>query len=315
MIVAISSLESPDHAINKEPNVMNILWNIGKRCNYNCSYCSPDIHDSTSPHINYLNSLKFIDTVIEFTKTKNKKCHFSITGGEPFVNPNMIDILKYIKSKNVYQNIVISNGSMPVDVYKEACKYITNLTISLHFERSISEIQNTISKIIQLKNEPVMLNINVMMLPKTFEYIKTVINTLTGHKINYVIRKIETRSFDIQNYYTEEELIFLIENQTKMWNNTKLYYENYEREINSDELISNNLNEFKHWKCYGGIDLIFVNYNGDVYRSFCKQDKIGHIDNLDLNLEPTICKRTYCLCNADIPIRKCIQGYEHKIQN
>ena len=27
-----------------------IHWNLSKRCNYNCSYCSDALHDMTSPH-------------------------------------------------------------------------------------------------------------------------------------------------------------------------------------------------------------------------------------------------------------------------
>ena len=29
---------------------IKIEWNLGKRCNYDCSYCPSSIHDSFSPH-------------------------------------------------------------------------------------------------------------------------------------------------------------------------------------------------------------------------------------------------------------------------
>ena len=29
---------------------VKVEWNLGKRCNYDCSYCPPVIHDNTSPH-------------------------------------------------------------------------------------------------------------------------------------------------------------------------------------------------------------------------------------------------------------------------
>ena len=49
--VAISSLESPEHAMRKDPRIISVQWFIGKRCNYDCSYCSPFIHDNYSSHI------------------------------------------------------------------------------------------------------------------------------------------------------------------------------------------------------------------------------------------------------------------------
>ena len=29
---------------------IKIEWNLGKRCNFDCSYCPSEIHDNTSPH-------------------------------------------------------------------------------------------------------------------------------------------------------------------------------------------------------------------------------------------------------------------------
>ena len=36
-----------------------IHWNLSKRCNYNCSYCSDALHDMTSPH----HSLEYLVSV------------------------------------------------------------------------------------------------------------------------------------------------------------------------------------------------------------------------------------------------------------
>ena len=30
---------------------LRVEWNLGKRCNYDCSYCGSDIHDRTSEHM------------------------------------------------------------------------------------------------------------------------------------------------------------------------------------------------------------------------------------------------------------------------
>ena len=33
-------------------NSIKIEWNLGKLCNYDCSYCPSSIHDNSSPHTN-----------------------------------------------------------------------------------------------------------------------------------------------------------------------------------------------------------------------------------------------------------------------
>jgi hypothetical protein len=48
---------SPFNNINKisavkirYPTPKQILWDIGRQCNYNCSYCWPSVHNTTDPH-------------------------------------------------------------------------------------------------------------------------------------------------------------------------------------------------------------------------------------------------------------------------
>ena len=34
----------------QQQDQVRIEWNLSKRCNYDCSYCPPEIHDHSSPH-------------------------------------------------------------------------------------------------------------------------------------------------------------------------------------------------------------------------------------------------------------------------
>ncbi len=71
--VAVSSLESPIHATRKDPKTIAITWFIGKRCNYDCSYCSSFTHDNYSPHIDKIKVFHFLDQLEKYAIEQEKK--------------------------------------------------------------------------------------------------------------------------------------------------------------------------------------------------------------------------------------------------
>ena len=59
-----------------------IEWNIGKRCNYDCSYCPAEIHDNFSEHTD----IEILKNTVDVISKMNKP-RISFTGGEPCVHP------------------------------------------------------------------------------------------------------------------------------------------------------------------------------------------------------------------------------------
>ena len=45
----------------------------------------------------------YTNTIDEIKKGTDKKIKISFTGGEPFVNPKFVDMLKYAKENGVYR--------------------------------------------------------------------------------------------------------------------------------------------------------------------------------------------------------------------
>ena len=344
--VAISSLESPEHAVRKDPKIISISWMLGKRCNYDCSYCGEPWHDNYSPHIPKENFFNFIDQLEEHVLLKNKKFKINITGGEPFVHPEFMDILKYVKSKDTLTQLVVcTNGSLPLGVYQESARYVTNLTISLHLEQNEKVIQDTVDKVIELnKIDGLFLNVNLMCLPGKFDFIKDVMQRFKENSVKYVLRKIiplpaepikidkkdhakilekeknfdeNKRIFQEQNqnelekrqskYYSENELDFFEQNQNaKQWKNIRIHMDDHFIEKNTDELQAKNLNSWKGWDCYVGIDALYVQHNGTVFRGDCLAgNEIGKLGSkIDWPSEPLTCPLRWCHCNAVMPVRK-----------
>lgn len=113
------------------PVSKRVVWSIGRRCNYDCTYCSPLVHSNKE-------ALKTKERLMLAAKRLNEKfCRgskttFYIAGGEPTLYPGLIETAKYLKEAG-HECVVISNGSAPTRIYQELIKY-SHVCLSAHFE-------------------------------------------------------------------------------------------------------------------------------------------------------------------------------------
>lgn len=115
------------HASNQK----QVYWEIGRRCNYDCSYCWPWIHNNTDPHKS-LEQLMKATSLIENRFIKGETVNFIISGGEPTVNKDFLDWLRYLNAMGHHVSLH-SNGSRLPDYYREIIHY-GDLNLSVHFE-------------------------------------------------------------------------------------------------------------------------------------------------------------------------------------
>jgi molybdenum cofactor biosynthesis enzyme MoaA len=350
--VAVRSLQCKDHAHNIPPTVLGVLWNLTKRCNYDCGYCSSFIHDSVSPFVD----MDLVDSLISICKRwcgSDRKIKWSITGGEPYLDPNFLNVLEQLDSQPFTEQInTISNGSLPLEKYLQSAKFVAGITFSLHFERDNDELNKIIKKIIAVKEQTdILVSVNVMFLPGQTTEVQKVVNELDQHRVSYIVRLITpldeeankiksytndtadrkniilksaaeqsqhrqefkiknvTRaSTNIQNYYSLDELALIEQLNIKpIWHNIGIWSDdNTYQEVNTDQIVSNGKNSFENWICYAGIDSIYIDWDGTIFRGAClNEGPIGHVRDTDIfETNPTICQLTLCQCNHDIPIRK-----------
>lgn len=116
-----------------------VLWDLGRRCNYACSYCPPATSNRFEAH-KTLGSLTQAMNNIERSFLKGDLAKFIFGGGEPTLNPDFLDFVKYVYSltpKNRPQENhwihVTTNGSRLPEYYLELLRY-AGLTFSVHFE-------------------------------------------------------------------------------------------------------------------------------------------------------------------------------------
>lgn len=210
-------------------NVFQVTWDLGRRCNYDCSYCPAIRHDNFSPHAT-LDELKnntdflfeYIDTYMQHRDFK--KTSISFTGGEPTVNPNFIPFIRYLKNKyeKKYSNqwrasfALTSNGAMSQKMAQKVMENFEHCTVSYHAESNLKLKQQVKDRIMQFHTEGVKYNfsvsVNVMFHAAYFDECRELCDFLHEQNVKYVPRVIGEEPGSRSNFshqYTDEQLDYM----------------------------------------------------------------------------------------------------------
>jgi organic radical activating enzyme len=136
--------------------MIHIDWYLSKRCNFDCYYCPPTIHDNISPYPTLeklKNDYKFItDTVISREENlKNKKVDYVMHGGEPTIIPHYFDLLDMINTDTRFSDVQIRTLTNLTGNIKKLYKLNTlcDVTFSVHLaymnDKFLNKLQNFLS--------------------------------------------------------------------------------------------------------------------------------------------------------------------------
>ena len=115
------------------PQALKTLWiHTGTTCNLNCPFCfegsAPG--DDRVEMITYTEAVKVIDAGVEQGAEQ-----IAFTGGEPFVNPDMLQILEYCLDK--LPVLVLTNGTRPLQNKMDQIKLLHSKPFKLTFRISL----------------------------------------------------------------------------------------------------------------------------------------------------------------------------------
>jgi sulfatase maturation enzyme AslB (radical SAM superfamily) len=207
-------------------NVFQVTWDLGRRCNYDCSYCPSHRHDNFSSHATLEDLKKNADFVFKYidlymTYRDYKRASINFTGGEPTVNPNFIEFAEYFRKKydEEYANkwecafTLTSNGAMGKKIANSVLENFNHITISYHAEADVTIKEQVKRRIIQFSKEgpahDANISINVMFHAAYFDECKELCSFLDDNNIKYVPRIIGEEPDSKSNFahqYTDDQL-------------------------------------------------------------------------------------------------------------
>lgn len=93
--------------INEKNDILSapceVAIEVTGRCNLNCKYCFNESKKIDIPYLELINIIDQIDKLDVF--------EVCITGGEPFIRQDILDILKY-SCKNNFNLLIVTNGTL-----------------------------------------------------------------------------------------------------------------------------------------------------------------------------------------------------------
>jgi len=181
-------------------NRYQIIWDLGRRCSYSCSYCPPHRNNKTSSFIDYSTLCSTMDKVAEYSylydsfRQKPAKKKLSFTGGEPTVHPEFFSFLEYIKDNfPEFSRGLTTNGWFNDKILDKVKKLTTGGTLSYHCEATPKMKEKVVNNSIALRDN---FKVNVMFHKDFFDECVKVCDTLQKNNVNFIPRIIGDEEVD-----------------------------------------------------------------------------------------------------------------------
>lgn len=281
---------------------IKVEWNLGKRCNYNCSYCPAAIHDNTSPYTD----IKILKATVDKLLAMGKPIRLSFTGGEPTIHPAFEELINYCKDRGIMWISVTTNGTRKAAWYTNLP--IDQFVFSVHMEYNFKRVLQSIIQVKEKFTGAVL--VHIMAHQSHMQDTRYLASVLAAHTIPHAVRRVRWTTGDHDSFddmrYEPTDLAWIKEYEATVAGNcvidddpAKIYHAN--------DIIKLHMNQYKGWACNAGIESLMINWDGEVYRATCRVGgSLGNIYNstIDNNIATIICTRNYCTCSADIPLTK-----------
>jgi MoaA/NifB/PqqE/SkfB family radical SAM enzyme len=158
-----------------ETHSMLVSWDLGRRCNYDCTYCPSHRHDNHSPHASLEELKKTANFVFEYLSLilpykKKSSARVSFTGGEPTLNPHFMEFSQWLINthKEQYSDqykfglSITSNGATSRVICDHLVENYRFSTISYHCEGHPRLKAKVLENIAYLKERGFPFKVNVM---------------------------------------------------------------------------------------------------------------------------------------------------------
>lgn len=176
------------NAINLvKPEPFMVTWDIGRRCNFDCTYCESTRHNTYSPPTDYNKLISTFKFIQEYTTTYGfKEVNINFTGGEPTVNPRFWDLILHIKSNSNFGVGITTNGSWHPKHTDFILKNCNGVTISWHTEADKMLRERAIQNAVALHNAGLWVSVNVMLHTNYWDIAVDAYNRLTDAGVNAI---------------------------------------------------------------------------------------------------------------------------------
>jgi MoaA/NifB/PqqE/SkfB family radical SAM enzyme len=297
------------HQFEKTENIILVDWSVSNVCNYACSYCPQLTHAGTHPFMRIKDILNFSERIVDhYVKNLGKEVYFLYTGGEVTLFRDFIALIRTQK-QNGNRVSISTNGFRKLKFWEEAKKYLFQASLSYHVE--FTDLEHFINVINLIKSD-VYTHVNIMIHPDYFQdCLDAAYRVLNATDDITIDLQIVLKDFIEPYPYASGQRELIIEANNDINSRLKLkrtrdsyrglmklkFSNGSEELVKPGDLLTKNMHSWQGWKCYIGLEILVVDINGDIFRSWCGDcEKIGNIRDKDIKFpqEPHICTKSKC---------------------
>lgn len=310
MSIDLKNITHLDRFPKETSQILHVEWRIGKRCNYDCTYCHSNAHDNFSPHVKMVHIINSMNKIIE--KFQKNGLNINITGGEPVVHPEFDKLCEFLFDKNLNVSMT-TNGSRSAEYYTKIYKAFNHITFSHHFEHTKNEVFLPKMKFINENRGKKHMKVQVMYHAQFENEILESIRYYEINNIPYTVRRIRptnpTHPDQSSVAYTDEQLETIKKYQLEKdftAKNIEVTSNNETYVMHTNELLGHGMKNYKGWLCWAGVNFIRIHDNL-VYRCWGEiRTPIGNITdpNFTLLTEPSPCIANKCMCAPELATKK-----------
>lgn len=304
-------------------------------CNFSCGYCFPG-----SGNVNKFRYPKNIDTIIRnfrvlfdtYEKKLGKtKIHLMIVGGgEPTLWPHIEKFCKEIKAQHNVYTTIITNGSRSIRWWEDNCAFFDDVVLSGHNE--FVDIEHYIEVADLLYQRDVKVTGLMLMDAKHWDRCVDMVEQMKTSKHPWFIEAkavVDAPGRGMETY-TQQQIDYLSTgvkrlpdpvwilkrmHEIRPYESVVLFDDGSAKPARPHEIIVNNWNRFKGWKCDVALETLLITANGSITGG-CQEPVFAGNDfnifaetfeeNFNLNVELTAitCPNTLCSCQPETHITK-----------
>ena len=298
---------------------ININWCLTNICNFSCRYCPTTLHNGTQRGLKFQIVANAIDEIIEHYR--RKKIFFEFTGGEVTYYKRFLDIARHVHSRGAALGI-ISNGKRELAFWQKLNPYLDHICLSYHPESKYAE---HFLEIVGFLNEVTTVHVNIMMMPEFFDDCADLANqvcsirgvslalqplyvNMTGEKFAYSAQ--QTEILKKQVGALPSKLDYSPDFKGRKAYRGPMRFETPDGGCDiysTPEILARNLNNWKGWHCYAGLENLVIDMEGNIRRAWCQSPNIfiGNIlTGVSFPDSPVVCAITNCHCGFDMMCTK-----------
>lgn len=274
-----------ESTLEENENVM--IWNLNQACTFNCIYCKPPLLEH-----NDCGKSSPVEIASLFENT-NKKWFLILSGGEPFLYPNFLELTKELTKK---QYLLINTNLTTKNVFDFADSINPEKIIGIHTaihilerEKNKEGLKNYLEKILYLQNKGFNIFLSYVAYPSLLQRMEKDFDFFKSNGINRITSKYFFGEYQGKNYpaaYTEEEKNLI------------------QKYLSEDVDLDTNLNysSFLGQYCDAGRKYIFMDISGNLFRctSLIKKSYGNFFENkMKMDLQAQICTAKKCICSFE----------------